>query len=78
MEQNKIRGIPETVKPSDLMAFLTNIMREALPDLPLEEPVIDRIHKFPNPQRIPGKLPRDTIARIYYYRVSEKLMYTTR
>lgn len=53
-------------------------MKEALPDLPLEELVIDRIHRLPKPQHIPAKLPRDIIARIHYYRVKEKLMYITR
>lgn len=54
-------------------------MKETLPDLPLEELVIDRIHRLPKPQHIPAKLPRDTIARIHYYRVKEKInVYTTR
>lgn len=72
----KIRGIPKTIKTSELTAFLTNIMKEALPELPLEELVIDRIHRLP--KHIPEKLPRDTIARIHYYRVKEKLMSVTR
>lgn len=62
-------GIPEMVKLSELTAFLTNIMKEALPELPLEDLVIDRIHRPPKAQHIPAKLPRDKIARIHYYRV---------
>lgn len=64
----KIRGIAELVKTSELTAFLTNIIKEALPDLPLEERIIDRIHRLQKPRHIPEKLPRDTIARIHYYK----------
>lgn len=46
----QIRGIPESVKNHDLRPFFTNILNEALPDLPLEEIAIDRIHRFPKPK----------------------------
>lgn len=74
----KIRGIPGSVKTPELTAFMTNIIKEALTDLPLEEVIIDRIHRLRQPRHIPEKLPRDTIARIHYYKVKEKLMYVTR
>lgn len=40
----KIRGIPESVKPPDLKEYFLNLMKAALPDVPLEDLVIDSIH----------------------------------
>lgn len=70
----KIREVPESVKQAYLMAFFTDVMKAALPDLPLEELLIDRIHRLPKPKHIPAHLPRDTIAHIHFFQTKEKLM----
>lgn len=70
----KIRGVPESVKQADLLPFFTDVMKAALPELPLEELLIDRIHRLPKPKHIPAHLPRNTIAHIHFYQTKETLM----
>lgn len=70
--------MPESMKNHEIQAFFTNLLHEALPDLPLEELAIDRIHRLPKYKHLPDRLPRDTIARIHFYRSKEKLMALTR
>lgn len=41
----QIQGIPESVKPPDLKNYFVNLMKAVLPDAPLEDLVIDLIHK---------------------------------
>lgn len=55
-----------------------NVIKEVLNDLPLEELVIDRIHRLSRPKHIPDTLPSNTIAHIHYYHIKEKLLSITR
>lgn len=61
----KIQGIPESIKPPDLKVYSTNLLKDVLPDVPLEDLLIDHIHRLQRPKHIPSHLPRDIIARIY-------------
>lgn len=74
----KIRGIPELIKPPDLKEYFTNIMKAALPEAPLEDLIIDRIHRLPRPRNIPDHLPRDTIVRIHFYHIKDQFMMIVR
>lgn len=57
-----------------MTAFFTDVLKATLPDFPLEDLLIDRIHRLPKPKHIPAHLPRDTIARIHFFHTTEKLM----
>lgn len=74
----KIQGIPESVKPPDLKKYFVNLMKAALPEAPLEDLVIDHIHRLPNPKNIPSHLPRDTIVRIHFYHIKDQFMIAAR
>lgn len=74
----KIRGIPKTVKPPDLKNSLVYLMKLALPEAPLEDLVIDRIHRLPKPKNIPAHLPRDTMVRIHFYHIKDQSMAAAR
>lgn len=45
----KIRGIPESVQPSDLSPYVRGRFKAILPDLKKIKLVIDRIHRLPKP-----------------------------
>lgn len=68
----KIRGIPESIYPPDLKMHFMNLLKDALPEAPLEELIIDRFHRLPKPKHIPSHLPRDTLARIHFYHQKKK------
>lgn len=71
------RGIPETVKPPDLKKYL-DVMKVVLPDAPLEDLLIDRIHRLPKSKHIAFHLPRDTIVSIHFYHTKDQFMTTAR
>lgn len=68
----KIRGIPESVKPQELNAFLTNILKEVVPEAQVTDLIIDLIYRLP--KHIPDNLHRDTISRIHFFHIKEKLL----
>lgn len=68
----KIRGIPESIKHAELKEFFTKLMSNILPEAPLSELLIDRIHRLPKFPNLLYNVPRDTIARIHFYH-KEKL-----
>lgn len=74
----KVCRIPESVKPQELQAYFFNILREALPDSPPEELIIDCIHRLPKPKHDPEHLNRDTIVRLHFYNIKEKCKSLTR
>lgn len=74
----KIWGIPESVKPPDLKNYFVNLMKAALPDAPLEDLVINRIHRLPRSKNIPSHLPRDTIVQMHFYHIKDQFMSAAR
>ena len=70
----KFRGIPETVKPSELKGFIKSMISDLIPSVSKQELEIDRAHRLPKPQHIAEKLPRDVIARIHFFGVKDQLM----
>lgn len=69
----KFRGLPESIKPANLSAYLQKLMTTLLslgpPDI-----IIDRAHRLPKPSFLPDQSPRDVIARIHFYHVKDQLM----
>lgn len=65
----KFRGVPESIKPAELTAYLQKLMTTALPDV-----IIDRAHSLPKLSFLSDKIPRDVIARIHFYHVKDQLM----
>lgn len=74
----KIRGIPETIVPADLIAYARKIISQLLPDLPPMETIIDRIHRLPKPSHLPPEVPRDTLMRVHFYHAKDMLMAKSR
>lgn len=70
----KFRGIPESVPPNELTNFIQRLMKALLPSLSDIELCIDRAHRIPKPKFLPDTAPRDTLARIHYYHVKERVM----
>lgn len=53
-------------------------MRIFLPGAPPAELVINRIHCLPKPTHLPETTARDTIIRIHFFHIKERLMWATR
>lgn len=53
-------------------------MAEALPDSPVQELIIDHIHRLSKPQHLPHRLRRDTLVWIHFYHTKERLLALTR
>lgn len=70
----KFRGIPESIKPAELTAYLQKLMTTALPSLWPADVIIDRVHRLPKPSYLSDQIPRDVIARIHFYHVKDQLM----
>lgn len=70
----KFRGIPESVPPSDLTNFVQRLMKALIPSLTDIELCVDRAHRIPKPKFLPDTAPRDTLARVHYYHVKERVM----
>uniref|UniRef100_A0A8C5PBN0 Uncharacterized protein n=1 Tax=Leptobrachium leishanense TaxID=445787 RepID=A0A8C5PBN0_9ANUR len=70
----KIRGIPETIHPRDLMAYVTDLFTHLLPRVALDTLLMDRIHRIPKPPSAPQKAPRDVILKMHYYKPREDVL----
>lgn len=70
----RIRGVPESVLPESLRAYLTDLMAAILPTCNSLDLTIDRIHRIPKPKTIPPHLPRDTIARIHFFHIKDEFL----
>lgn len=74
----KIKGIPESVQPLALKEYFAQLMAAFLLDTPTADLVTNRIHRLPKPPHLPDNTPRDTIGRINFFHVKERLMEATR
>lgn len=70
----KFRGIPESVKPAELTAYLQKLMVAALPSLGPADLTIDRAHRLPKPSFLLAQTPRNVIAQIHFYDIKDQLM----
>lgn len=46
----KLRGVAESVPPSDLRHYVQQLIQELLPDTPAGEIIVDRAYRLPMPQ----------------------------
>lgn len=74
----KIRGIPETIKPTALKYYFIKLMSDILPEAPATKLIIDHIHRLPKPPHLSNKFPRYTIVRIQFYLIKVRLILATR
>lgn len=70
----KFRGVPESIKPVELTAYLQKLMTTALPSLEPADIILDRAHRLPKPSFLSDQIPRDVIARIHFYHIKDQLM----
>uniref|UniRef100_A0A8C5P8T2 Uncharacterized protein n=2 Tax=Leptobrachium leishanense TaxID=445787 RepID=A0A8C5P8T2_9ANUR len=70
----KIRGIPETIHPRDLMAYVTDFFTHLLPGVAHDTLLMDRIHRIPKPPSAPHKASRDVILKMHYYKPREDVL----
>uniref|UniRef100_A0A8C5M2A8 Uncharacterized protein n=1 Tax=Leptobrachium leishanense TaxID=445787 RepID=A0A8C5M2A8_9ANUR len=70
----RVRGIPETIKPGDLTAYMRTLMRTLLPGKLDTELQLDRIHRIPKPRHLDQTVPRDVLMRVHFFRIKESLL----
>lgn len=74
----RIRGVPETVTPAELMPTVKAIFNQLL-DRPKDaEMEIDRAHRSLGPKSNDPKRPRDIICRVHYYRIKDQIIQAAR
>lgn len=74
----KIRGIPESVSPPELINYLQTLFKKILPSVTKHDLLIDRAHRLIKPHFLPAATPRDVIARIHFFHVKDMLMAAAR
>lgn len=70
----KLRGVPESVAPADIPAYVRALIQATLPSCSSQELEIDRAHRVPRPRHLDESVPRDILARVHFFSVKEKLM----
>lgn len=70
----KLRGIPESIQPTQLQQYAQEFMLAYLPSVPSLELVIDRIHRLPKPAHLPDNIPRDVLMRVHFFHMKEQFM----
>lgn len=64
----KIRGIPETVKVTQLPQFVQDMFLALAPALSALELTVDRVHRVPKPPFLADDVPRGVLLRLHFYR----------
>lgn len=70
----KFRGVAETVLQVDHRQYVQQMRSTLLPSVPERKLVVDRAHRLPRPSHLPDNVPRDAIAKIYFFQVKQDLM----
>ena len=70
----KLRGVEESVSPSELRHYVQEFIAAILPEVPSSEVIVDRAHRLPKPKFLPEKVPRDVIARVHFFHIKDDLM----
>ncbi|CAH2300976.1 Hypothetical predicted protein [Pelobates cultripes] len=73
----RVRGVPEDVQATDLMAYLTGMFQALAPDIPANMFLMDRAHRVAKPQYLPASTTRDVLTKLHYYHVKEALLRST-
>ncbi|MEE6472459.1 hypothetical protein FKM82_009614 [Ascaphus truei] len=74
----RLRGIPESVLPGQLQAYLTDLFTSLCADLEVKDLEMDRAHRTLGPRSNDPNRTRDVIARLHRYTVKEKIMQASR
>lgn len=74
----KIRGVPETVKSTDLIPYLQQLFLKLIPDLTPRDLLMNRAHRISKPAHLPDTVPRDVLTRIHFYHIKERLLCVAR
>lgn len=70
----KFCGIPESIKPAKLTTYLQHLFLKLLPHLTTIDLTIDRAHRIPKPQYLPTDVPRDVLALINFYHLTDQIL----
>lgn len=70
----KIRGIPESIPATQLLAYTQVLFSTLIPSLSPQDLIVDRIHRIPKPSFLPENTPRDVLLRVHYYHIKEQLL----
>lgn len=70
----KKRGIPEAVKPQDLIPYLQLLFLKFILDVTPRDLLMDTEHRIPKPLHLPDTVPRDVLTLIHFYHIKEQLL----
>lgn len=74
----KMRGVPESVPPSQLLQFAQAFFSTLIPEATASDLLVDRIHRVPKPSFLPDDTPRDVLMRIHYYHIKDRILQVSR
>lgn len=70
----RLRGVPELVRPQDLIPSLTKLFNNILGKDPGDRIEFDRAHRALRPQNADSSRPRDVVCRVHLYSLKEEVM----
>lgn len=77
MNNNRIRGIPETIEHKDLAEAVTVIFNQLLQQPKDTHIELDRVHRTSGPRNPDSTFICDTLCRVHFYKVKEDIMRST-
>ncbi|CAH2311889.1 Hypothetical predicted protein, partial [Pelobates cultripes] len=70
----RLRGVPETILPDDLPAYVHGLLNAYAPDVRTDMLLVNRAHRVSKPKHIPEATSRDDLMRIHYYHIKETIL----
>lgn len=70
----RLRGIPESVRPQDLIPSLTKLFNTIFGKYPKDKIEFDRAHRALRPQSADPSRPQDVVCRVHLYSLKEEIM----
>lgn len=70
----KIRRVPESIPPSDLHKYASDMISNLLSEVPPIERTIGRIHRIPKPKYLDTSIPRDILMKINFFPIKQQLL----
>lgn len=74
----KIRGVPESVQPSQLPHYARDLFHAVTPTLSPSDLMINRIHRIPKLREEEEEVPHDVLLRMHYFQVKETVLFAFR
>lgn len=71
-------GIPENIKPPNLIPYLQQLFLKFLPQLSKADIIIDCAHRIAKPNHLPVSIPRDVLAQIHFFHIKERIVAAAR